>query len=442
MLSRRVDSRVFFLISLFLVALACPGCRRPAEESHPETDAKPASPDGDHQDVVREFEAGFRDLMSRLERSPDPPSKKQLSLRAFIQNAKQAETRLGLKLPSVQSAEAELQKMMQAREKELEDSLRQLEEKVMALLDGPERDVDKASRVLEEFPVQGSREGPGQERLEALKQKLELYQQASIDAVARKFRAEGQEDPVQAIAILEGFDPAYDKTPFAEEIRTLVRAQYARYAELRGGNAPAGGGVPRWEDFDLNAHSVLWPQGPRCTRVEGDVLSIGPNDPKAIETDEKDLNLAAGTCVQFVGGEDWIDVELKFEAQVVAGEGIFFGARGYEGSHGYNFHWLRVADLKIADEEWHSFLVRVEGTSLIVSDLSAKQLARNDRLRPEAGPFGIRVAGDKAVLRLRKLQVWIKSKRGGGEGGATAAGEGPAKKAGKKGRAAKKGTGT
>jgi len=430
------EKPAFPVALVFFFAFMVPACRRGAEEGAGGDAAGSAASANAQQELENQFEDGLRELVSRLERSPDPVAKKELALRAFIENAKVAGAGAGRKLPAVEKAEAELQRMIRAQDQRIEDAVGQLEEKVSALLDGPDRDVDKAAQVFEEF-AQGHRELLGQERLEALRQKLQLYQDASIDATARKFKAEGQEDPVQAIAILEGFDPAFDKTPYAEEIRALIRAQYAKYAELRGAKGPAGGSAaPRWGDFDLQAYSVLWPDGGNCVKVEGEVLSIGPNDPKAIENDDKDLNLAAGTCVK-LGDNGWIDVELKFEAQFVAGDGIFFGGRGYEGPSGYNFHWTRAADLKIADEEWHTILVKVDGTSMVVSDLTGKQITRNDRLRAGAGPFGIRVAGEKAVLRVRKLQVWVKSRQGG-EGGA---GEGPEKKEGKKRRASKKGTG-
>src|SRR5262245_20155390 len=158
----------------FLLCMMYSGCRRTPGDA-PQGAAPGSGTAGVSQqdEQAKQFESGFQELRTRLERSPDPVSKKQFSLRAFIQQVRAFEASTGRKLAVAESAEAEIGKLTHSQEKESEDLYRQFEEKVLALLDGPERDVDQAARVFEEFPGRNSREGgPLASSLEALRQKL------------------------------------------------------------------------------------------------------------------------------------------------------------------------------------------------------------------------------------------------------------------------------
>ena len=383
---------------------------------------------------VREFEAEFKLLRSQLARSKDGSARAQASMRLFVQNAKLLESTLKRKLLFVEQAEKELLAFREARERAAVAALQALEGRVQEVLDAPAPDPQKATALVDGFSGEQYRGLPEiAVRLDALRARIDLIDRAAQDVTAVKERVSRLEDPVKIIAILEGLDGAYDSTSYGREVQTLIKENYRKVIGRRE-VAKVMEAQADWVDVDLNDARKLWPDEHNTKRMKGGMLEIGPNPAAYAQGDNPNLNLAVGTCVQ-LGEDDWIDVEIVLEAQIVACDGIIFGARGHEDPDGYYFSWRSIKELAITDDGWHKIKVRIEDNVMSITDLTGLKETRTDRLRAHPGPFGIRVCGEKAVLRVKSMRAWVKKRASSPEGSdAGAAKDKDDKKPAKKGK--------
>lgn len=397
-----------FFPLLFSIACGFLGCRGEAEPSpggEPGAEADDAGADGLGQRTAAEFEKEFGELRGRISRPGESYQRKGEHLRHYIQQAKLAEARLGIKLPSIPVAEKLLVELKGAQEKAATEEYGKLEEAVSRILGEAAPDVAQASELVNAFPPEHLKDAAVAKKVEELNERLLLHGMAEGEAAARLAKLK-EDDPVWNLAVLEGFDPQFDRTPFAAEIRKHIEENYKKYLAKRDARMASEKAVV-WKEIDLREFTPLWPEGTEAVKVEEGVLSVGPNEAEYVKQDEEDLNLAAGTAIR-IGDSEWIDVVLMFEAQVSGPEGIFFGARGHMRSGDvYNFYWRGLAPLAIADGDWHKLTVRIEEDSMVVTDTTGGKVTRRDGMGIHSGPFGIRVTGGKASIQLRKLQVQV-----------------------------------
>ncbi len=426
--SRRIPFAPATVTFIFFISIAAaPGCRPSASEAGPEGSlpspeaSGPASQETPRAEAREDPSKGYDQDLARILAAQDAPPKKLETLKAFLRNLKTVEAGAGKPLPVVAKTEHEIGRLEKSLEAEAAGALAKLEEKLKPLMVEPGMDLTAAMALVGDFPADRFKGTPTSSKFEELKARISLCQSAEMEFDLRKSRL--AEDPVKNIALLEGYDPAFAATPFFDKVQQLLKENYKKYVERREAKA-AVENLAKWEDIAPHAYRILWPDGQDSTEVKDDVLSVGPNKSAYLKADPE-MARTAGTCIR-LGDDEWIDVEIRFEAQVTAGGGIFFGARGNEGPGGlYNFSWKDLGDLGIDDEDWHPMVIRIEGPLMEIT-VTGKKSVETDNVRLLAGPFGIRVTGDKAAIKLRKIQVWVMKKDASAE--STEEGKGAKKK--------------
>ncbi len=364
------------------------------------------APKNQGEDPKWKAEQGLNDILKRIRASQDTYEKKVFILEKFIENAKLLEVKEGVKIPAIQRANQEIKNLKKSLDEEALTKYRDLEKKLEPLIGGDSPDFNAANALVSKFPVQNFEGSVLEKKFEDLKAYVYLCSEAEMEFYHRQSLLR-DDNPVWNVAVMEGFDPKFERTPFYEKVQDIINKNYAKYIERRKEDLTLRKEAT-WEDVDVREFQLLWPTTNYQVKAEKDEITVGPN------RDDYDERDTAGTCIQF-GLKEWLDVELTLEAQVVDCGRVYFGARGHESVGGaYNFSWKGLGDLKIDDEEWHPLTVKIEGTMMEILDATGKN-ASNDRIRLRPGPFGIRVVGDKASIKIRKLKVWVKKREGSSE---------------------------
>ncbi len=400
---------------ILAVALTCGagGCRRRSDEGLEAEPPAPAAatvapaPGGSPvppADLVAQQEKNFQEIMEQLRRSPHPPQEKIRILKSrFLRPAKYAEGTTGIKLSVIAKAEKEIAALEKQLSEESSAAFEQLQEAVAPLLSGATADFEQAGRLVGEFRERYKNIAVDAQAL-ALEERVLRCSSAERELEARKMKLR-DDDYVWNIALFEGFDPQYKDTPAAEVVQQIIARNYRAFSERRSADAEAVKNA-KWEDYNVQDFGVLWPLSPPADFKDG-VLSIGPNT-KESTGDEPD------TCLRF-GDDNWVDVELRFEAQIGDSKGIIFGARGWmEQNATYNFSWKELSQIEMPADTWSQFFVRIDGTSMTITG-GGKTITSN-RLRTSPGPFGIRVRGENSLIRLRNMQCWVKKREGSAAG--------------------------
>jgi len=417
---RGIPARFQFGLSLVLalaLIFAAGGCRRYSDSALETESTTPgavaASPVAAGslppvEDVRSAQEKNFSEIMNQLRKSADPPQEKIRKLRSrFLLNAKHIEATTGIKLAVIAKAEKEIAALEKQLADESSAAFEELQKAVAPLLSGEAADFDRAGRLVSEFRERHKNTAIDAQAL-ALEDRVLRCSSAERELEARKLKLK-DDDPVWNIALLEGFDPQYRDTPAAEVVQQLIAKNFRAYSERRSAEIEADKNA-KWEEFDIQGFGVSWPQQTAPpAKVEEGVLTIGPNTK---ETNGDDLD----TCLRF-GEDDWVDVEIQFEAQIQmkAPKTILFGARGgREKDDTYNFFWQDLAQLQPPADAWNHFLVRIEGGTMTIA--GGGKVVSNTRLRVSPGPFGVRVLGEDSLIRLRNMQCWVKKREASAAG--------------------------
>jgi hypothetical protein len=397
-----------FGLILALLGLG-PGCHPSAEESEGLEPGAASGTEAGKPVVKEDPDQELGKELNRLLAERVTPAKKLENLRLFLKNVKLAEATAGKRLTVVTRTEREVNQLEKSLGDEAAKEFEKLGEKLRPLMEGPEASFTAAGSLVDAFPAERFKGTAVEAKVDELKARIILCQRAELEFSLRKDKL--GDDPVKNIALLEGFDPAFASTPCFEQVQKLIKENYKNYVVGREVKA-AQELTAKWEDLSVRSCHKIWPVNYDYTQVKDDALFVGPNQEEYLK--EASDPAEAFTCIRF-GEPEWIDVEIRFEAQITDPGNIRFGARGYQKEDVYDFSWKRIGELGIDDQEWHPIVVRIEKELLEIT-ATGKKSVENPKIRQGSGPFAIQVLGPKAAINLRKIQVWVINREAPPEG--------------------------